>query len=112
MPASFVPNPAFAAQWLRSPAAKTLLETVVGTGVEEVRALAGGHARYEDAVNGSVEMGASGYEGVVYAGGKWGFIFRFAEFGTSHQPARPMLRPGVETAVHHFGGSFKASGKG
>jgi hypothetical protein len=112
MPASFTPNPGFPAQWVRTEEAKALLEGVVAAAVDEVKALTGGHKRYEEAVDGKVEMAGAGYEGVVFAGGTWGFIFRFAEFGTSHQPARPMLRPGVETAVHRFGGGFTAGGKG
>lgn len=34
------------------------------------------------------------------------FYGRFFEFGTVRQPPQPFLRPGVQSAVRRFGGSF------
>ena len=106
MAATFRPNTRFGIDWGRTIEAKLLLEAVAEEGVSECKAQAGGHQRYEDSFRGGVRETPLGPEAYVEIAGPWGFITRFAEFGTRHQAATPMLRPGTEAAVHKFGGQF------
>lgn len=103
---TFDPNPAFATEWAHGPGAATLMAAVAVEAEDTVKSLCGGHKRYEDSITSDVVATPEGFTAVIGIGGPSGFITRFAEFGTRHQPARPMLRPGVEIVVARFGGHF------